>query len=202
LKKKTIKGDRFYTGHLCRKRIIAALVLLTLAVFVSAYGKSTLSSSYGIYLLALGILFALPAAKFIVGVIVTLPSRPITDKQYSDINNALKDKESVKTYINAVLTSRDHVMTAECIVINSVSCAVLVTRQRNNDVPVSEKSRKKNDQMADYIKSFLDDEIKKRMSDVKLVIYKDEKAFIAHCLRLENSRPQKDFAEFINSVIV
>ena len=54
-----------------------------------------------------------------------------------------KDKGSVKTYINAVLTSRDHVMTAECIVINSVSCAVLVTRQRKNDVPVSEKAGKK-----------------------------------------------------------
>lgn len=187
------KGDKGYIKHLKMLRIGLCISLLVCGFIILMVGQTNLIADKLKYVFVLAAVFCLlPACKEFVELVTIWGFKELPEDVYKSIDKAAESKKKLLVYYDNVMTSNMHVMNIQCIAMNEGAVLCLV----------KEKKDKKTEETVKHVQEYITEEMKKRMLEGSVSVYKEPEQFIKHIGRLVDAKPAADLKSFIHSTIM
>ncbi len=182
---KISRGELGYLEYKKKKAVLGtvAMAVIGLAIFIIGLFLNKMSNKNIFTVVA--VLFALPAAKFLVAYIVAFPYHTVGKERYDKIKAHVT--EGMTLYTDLVITSSEKVMSLDFVVVG------------NNQV-IGLTSDKKVD--ISYIRKYLTDVVANWGDDYKVKIVESEKLFINELDNVKSVDVNEEQEDNVKSYIV
>lgn len=155
------KCDRGYIEAKKKRSIIYTLITALIGITVFIVGLFLNKMSNRNIFTVIAVLFALPAAKFLVGFIVVFPYHSVSRERYEKVKEHIV--EGMELYTDLVITSAEKVMNLDFAAVGNKQVICLVGKKGQDIV---------------YIRKYLSDGVNNWGSGYKVKVVDSEKIFI------------------------
>lgn len=181
------KGDYGYLTRSKKRKALVSMLLVIVMLLVIGFGYWRYHTMKTIFTVT-GILFALPIAKILSGLLVTLPVRSLPKEKYERLKNQLSEVPKEQILWDMALSSQEKVRYFPCIVFSDK--AVLVYYEKHS-------KQTENDEAKAYFRSLLQNNCHRQ----EFSFFTEEKAFLnqvsAHLWSCENNEEANRLRETI-----
>lgn len=186
--KRVEKGQRGYIAwqKFFQFSMTLGLAIISLGLFIFGYISNDFSNANIFTILSM--LMVLPAAKYLVSLIVLFPYKSSQIQQYEDINKLIKG--GVTRYADVVMTSKEKVMNFDFILIGDKRVIGLMGKKKQD---------------LTYMEEYLKKGIQNYGVGYQVEIYQDFTKFkenVAELVPLQEDKVTKDVVAYIRSLMM
>lgn len=186
--KKIEKGQHNYIDYKKKSQLIKTGLMFFIAAAVFVLGLVLNKSDRSNIFTIVAAVLILPAAKFMVNLIIMIPYHSVEQKTYEHIINSIEGCD--KIYTDIVMTSPQKIMNLAFLVVKGNQVLGLVIRSKEKP---------------DYIQSYLRTEFKLRNYQGTIRILNNEKEWIAkvnQATKSDQKEEHQKWYEYLESLMV
>lgn len=181
------KGDYGYLAQFKKKRTIITGILLIAMAAVIGFGYWRYHTMKTIFTV-IGILFAMPLAKVLSGLLVVLPFRTLLPVKKNEIEQRLTADLKEQMLWDMALSSQEKVRYFPCVIFSDQTVLVLYEEEKKQEVKEAEK----------YFRNLL----KNNCHRAELIMVTKEEAFLKKAAQLDWKIGKQEEAKRIKETIL
>lgn len=178
------RGDYGYISNRKKKTFlgVVAMILIGCIVFLTGLFLNNMSNRNLFTVIA--VLFVLPGAKYLVGLIVVFPYHSVTRERYEHMKENLP--ENMTLYTDLVITSSEKIMHLDFVVVGNGQVIGLLGQGK---------------QELSYVRQYLTKGVHNWGSDYKVKIVDSEKTFFGEVSKVQPVEVDEEEESYVKSYI-